>query len=304
MIEIDCAVVGGGAAGLTAAIYLARFRRSVAVFDDGRSRARWIPVSHNHAGFPDGIAGDALLARMRTQAERYGTTYYDRRVEAIEATEGGFTIDAGDTRWRARTVLLATGVVNRRPPMDEATHTAALASGKLRYCPICDGYEVTGRRIAVIGADGHGVDEALFLRTFSDDVTLLPLEKAELDADDRANLARASVTMLTTPLAHIDFSGNAVLIALTDGSKVEVDSVYPALGSDPGSDLARMLGLIPPGELCVTAAEHQETLIEGVYAAGDMVRGLDQISVAMGQAAVAATAMHNRLRELDGATAS
>ena len=86
---LDCLVVGGGPAGLTAAIYLARFRRNFRVIDAGDSRASWIPLSHNHAGFPDGISGDALLARMRAQAERYGAVIERGEVSRLERLDGG-----------------------------------------------------------------------------------------------------------------------------------------------------------------------------------------------------------------------
>jgi thioredoxin reductase (NADPH) len=79
----DALVVGGGPAGLTAAIYLARYHRRVVVVDDGNSRAKWIPLSHNHAGFPDGITGDELLRRMREQAERYGATILTDRINKV-----------------------------------------------------------------------------------------------------------------------------------------------------------------------------------------------------------------------------
>ena len=108
---MDCLVIGGGPAGLTAAIYLARFRRRFLVVDAGASRASWIPVSHNHAGYPDGIAGTDLLARMRAQAERYGAEIIRGRVERLERPAGGgFTaVMADGSRHEAERVLLATG---------------------------------------------------------------------------------------------------------------------------------------------------------------------------------------------------
>ena len=172
--QIDCLIVGGGPAGLTAAIYLARFLRSVAVVDAGGSRARWIPTSHNHAGFPDGITGPELLHRMAEQAERYGAVIHRGKVDHIAPADGGFAITAGDLRLTARAVLIATGTTNHRPPgLDAVAHDAAVAAGLLRYCPVCDGFEARGRRIAVLGSDKHGAAEAQFLRHYSAAVTLL-----------------------------------------------------------------------------------------------------------------------------------
>lgn len=302
----DCAIVGGGPAGLTAAIYLARFRRRVLLFDRGGSRAALIPTSHNHAGFPDGIAGGELLRRMGEQAAKYGA---DLRVGDVAA------VTQADTDWRlsgdgidltARTVLFATGVDNRRPAMDEAVHRAALDAGKLRYCPICDGWEAGGpdfgAHIGVVGAESHGVAEALFLRTFTPHVTLFTLAECELHEKDRKNLADHGVTWDPRPVTAYDFSGDGVRLSFAAGDVAEIDTLYPALGSDPNVALLTALGLRTDGDRCVLAGEHQQLGLKGLYAAGDLVSGLDQISVAMGHAATAAVAIHNDLRERDGAT--
>ncbi|MBV9883837.1 MAG: NAD(P)/FAD-dependent oxidoreductase, partial [Sphingomonadaceae bacterium] len=140
--ELDCLIIGGGPAGLTAAIYLARFHLATRVIDAGNSRARWIPCTHNHAGFPDGISGEELIERMRAQAQLYGATIETERVTRLDRVEGGgFCATWGAGSVSARTILLATGTANRRPPMDESLHDEALARGLIRYCPICDGYE-------------------------------------------------------------------------------------------------------------------------------------------------------------------
>ena len=160
----DCIIIGAGPAGLTAAIYLARFHLKIRLFDDGSSRAALIPRTNNHAGYPDGIPGAELLLLMQRQAERFGAVREEVHVDAIEPGDGGFAVRVGDRAARARTVLLATGVVNNRPDMPRDLHDAALAKGLIRYCPICDGYEVTDKRIGVIGTGEHGMREALFLR--------------------------------------------------------------------------------------------------------------------------------------------
>jgi thioredoxin reductase (NADPH) len=166
---LDCLIVGGGPAGLTAAIYLARFHLDILVVDAGKSRAGWIPCSHNHAGFPDGISGKELLVRMRTQAQKYGAKIVSDRVSKLERDEESKLFNAtwGAGQAQSRTVLLATGVTNRRPPMDEDLHDEALSRGLIRYCPICDGYEVTDKKVGVIGSDSHGVAEAIFIRSYT-----------------------------------------------------------------------------------------------------------------------------------------
>jgi thioredoxin reductase (NADPH) len=154
---VDCLIVGAGPAGLTAAIYAARFHLTVRVIDAGASRAALIACTHNHAGFPEGISGAALLRRMRAQAEQFGADIARGRVLKISGAADDFTALTETGAVQARAVLLATGVSNRRPPIDEAVHAEALRRGYLRYCPVCDGYEVTDRRVAVIGAGTRAV---------------------------------------------------------------------------------------------------------------------------------------------------
>ena len=302
----DCAIIGGGPAGLTAAIYLARFRRRVVLYDRGGSRAALIPTSHNHAGFPEGIAGTELLDRMGEQAARYSADLRVGNVAQVTPVGEDWLLTGEGIALTARTVLFATGVDNRRPDMDEAVHRAALADGKLRYCPVCDGWEAGGpafgARIGVVGAESHGVAEALFLRAFTPHVTLFTLVECELHEKDRKDLADHGVNWDPRPVAAYDFSGKGVRLSFAAGDGAEVDTLYPALGSDPNVALLEALGLRTDEQRCVLTGGHQQLGLRGLYAAGDLVSGLDQISVAMGQAAIAATAIHNDLRERDGAT--
>ena len=132
---LDCLVIGGGPAGLTAAIYLARFHMDILVVDRGKGRAATIPCTRNHAGYPDGISGGELIGLMREQAQKYGAKIIDGTVTRLERDEekGLFKAEWGSGPVRARSVLLATGDSNRRPPIDEALHDEALARGLVRY---------------------------------------------------------------------------------------------------------------------------------------------------------------------------
>lgn len=297
--QCDVLIVGGGPAGLTAAIYLSRYHRRVIVVDAGHSRAKWIPRSHNHAGFPDGINGEDLLGRMREQAERFGTTIVTGLIEELEGGIDSFEARGAGIAFTARAVVLATGVENRRPAMDAATHRDALDRGLLRYCPVCDGYEVTGQAIGVIGANHHGVAEALFLRTFSDDVTLLTHESVELSETDRISLSSAGINVQESPIDALEFA-DAAVVRLRDGGLYRFDTIYPALGSDSNNALAKSLGLTLSDDRCIVVDPKQRSSAAGIYAAGDIVMSLDQISVAMGHAAIAATTLHNDLRQRDG----
>ena len=290
--DFDCLVIGGGPAGLTAAIYLTRFHLTSKVVDSGESRAKWIPNTHNHAGYPDGIAGTELLDRMREQAQKYGTSIVSGRVTRIDPVEGGFRAEWGSGSGTARTVLIATGVHNRRPPMDLELHDEALGRGLIRYCPICDGYEVTDKKVGVIGSGEHGVAEAVFIRSFTADVTLIaPHEAHSLSEADQAKLEDYGIVTVDGPCHAVAAHDDCIVVATADGHHA-FDSVYPALGSDTRTELAEQLGcVLKDGNIRVDS--HQRTSVPGVYAAGDVVLGLDQISHAMGEGGVAATTIRN-----------
>ena len=293
----DCIIIGAGPAGLTAAIYLARYHLAVRLLDSGLSRAATIPRTRNHAGFPDGIAGRDLVALMRTQAEHYGAVIERIEATAIERDGDDFAVTTTSGRLRARTVLLATGVVNNRPEMPDALHDAALARGLIRYCPICDGYEVTDKRVGVIGDGAHGMREALFLRGYTRDLTLIaPTGALTLDPDCCAALDEAGIRRVDGPCDGFAIEGDHIVVETADGP-IRFDSIYPAMGSVIRSDLAVAAGARATDEGCLDVDEHQRTSVPGLFAAGDVVRGLDQISHAMGEAGVAATAIRNLLSD-------
>ena len=294
---LDCLIIGGGPAGLTAAIYLARFHLDILVVDGGKSRASWIPCTRNHAGFPDGINGEELLQRMRDQACKYGAKIESEFVTTLGRDEqtGMFTATWGSGEATARMVLLATGVSNRRPPMDEELHDDALSRGLVRYCPICDGYEVTDKKVGVIGSDSHGVAEAVFLRSYTADVTLIAPDKAlRLKPEDNQKLKEAGIDCVDGPAQAVAFAKDCITVDTAEGHYT-FDSIYPALGSDTHTQLAEMVGAKLASDGCILCDDHQRTSVPGLYAAGDVVHGLDQIGHAMGEGGVAATSIRNDL---------
>jgi thioredoxin reductase (NADPH) len=294
---LDCLIVGGGPAGLTAAIYLARFRLDILVVDSGKSRAASIPCTRNHAGFPEGIGGEELLQRMRDHACKYGAKIVTEFVTKLERDDesGLFTAIWGSGSATARTVLLATGVSNRRPPMDEELHDDALARGLIRYCPICDGFEVTDKRVGVIGSDSHGVAEAVFIRSYTADVTLIAPDTAlKLKPEEQQKLKEAGIDCADGPAQAVAITGDCIVIDTAEGHHA-FDSVYPALGSDTHTQLGEMVGAKLADDGCFLCDDHQRTSVTGLYAAGDIVHGLDQISHAMGEGGVAATTIRNDL---------
>jgi thioredoxin reductase (NADPH) len=290
---LDCLVIGAGPAGLTAATYLTRFHRRIVAIDAGKSRARWIPSSHNCPGFPFGVAGTALLAKLHAQATGYGAEVVEGCIAKLERDDDGFVATAADGRqWRARHVILATGIVDRMPPMPGLEE--AIARNVVRLCAVCDGYEASDERIAVYAPVDEAIRHAVFLRTFSRQVAAVRSEDGEPSPQCAAMAKEAKVSVLPRA-SSLEHDGACCVFRLDDGSVHRFETVYPVLGGTAQSQLAVALGaqVDDNGELRVDA--HQQTSIDGLYAIGDIVSALNQISVAVGHAAIAATAVHNRL---------
>ena len=292
---VDCLIVGAGPAGLTAAIYLARFRRSVALVDSGSSRASYIPLSHNYPGFPQGISGDELLQRLRSQAERHGVTVTRGRIDSLAPVDGGFHACVGDENLFARKVLLATGIVDKEPEMRNLRE--AIDKGAIRLCPICDAFEVVDRKVAVYGPASCSVGHAIFMRTYSRDVTFLPTRGDVVpDEAQRTGLEAAGIRRVERAVCEIFLASDGRAGARMEGGEEHLfDTIYVALGCVARAELAVALGarVSDTGELVVD--DHLRTSVAGLYAAGDVVSALNQISVATGHAAIAATDIHNQL---------
>jgi thioredoxin reductase (NADPH) len=293
---LDCLIIGAGPAGLTAATYLTRFHRRVALVSAGPSRAHYIPVSHNCPGFPFGVSGTQLLARMTEQGNHYGVSVVDARIQRVQQRENGFVAYSDNQSWSAQTVLLATGIVDRLPPIADVEK--GIANAVIRICAVCDGYEASDHRIAVYGPASSVIQHASFLRTYSRHVTAILSEPGQLTPAhlDLASLLSIPVLPSPTTVELVGTSDNMTVCKVTWQDHTETfDSFYPVLGEEAKAGLATALGarVDDDGELVVS--DHLETSVDGLYAVGDVVSALNQISVAVGHAAIAATAIHHRL---------
>ncbi|QNA91080.1 NAD(P)/FAD-dependent oxidoreductase [Massilia sp. Dwa41.01b] len=296
----DTLVIGGGPGGLTAAIYLRRFTRNIVVVDKGNSRLCLIPVSHNYPGFPEGVPGSQLLVNLTNQLKNYGGSVQHGEITDLRLVDGVFIgdylDDAGATHQiRAQTVLLATGVADCGLPVEDWNE--AVHAGAVRLCPVCDGYDVRDRRIAVVTSATNPVGHALFMRTFSADVTLFDRGKESMLTDEeRHRIEVAGVRYIESPLLGVTMSPDMKPILNTaDGESREFDVFYPMLGESARSKLAAALGAETGDCDKLKVDDHGRTNVPGLYAIGDVVQGLNQIAVAAGQAAIAATAIHNAL---------
>lgn len=293
MEPLDTIVVGAGPAGLTAAIYLGRYRRHCVVLEDGQSRAQWIPTSHNIPGFPSGVGGEEFLGSLRSQALKYGASIERAQVTDVSLIDGIFHLKTSAGQYQSRYVLLATGVRDHLPLIQGASE--AVMRSLLRFCPICDAFEAIDKRIAVIGDGPLGEREAEFLSTYSNQITVLHLGSQKPSSAPGPPNSK-NIESIPIQLSDLSIDENQVVLATPKGVR-RFDVLYLALGCSPQHDLARRLGArCDEGALTVNA--HQETSVPGLYAAGDVVRGLNQVVVAAAESAIAATDIHNRLRKL------
>jgi thioredoxin reductase (NADPH) len=285
MQPYDCAVVGGGPAGLLAAVYLARFRRRTLVVHDGQSRARWIPRTRNVPGYPHGIEGKELLERLAEQAARYELDRVATRVVSLDGSAGDFVLNGDGGPWHARRVILATGVHDIIPE-DLRMLWPLVSQGLVRLCPVCDAFELCDKRIGLLARGGHAEREAKMLSVFGD-VTVLTHGGGDISQAFRSVRRRISSVKET----------QGVAVILEDGESLEFDALYVGFGVEVYSGLAAKLGARCDEAGFLFVDQKQQTSVPGLYAAGDVVQSLSQISVAFGQAAIAASAINVALNE-------
>lgn len=290
--RLDCLIIGGGPAGLTAAIYLSRFRRDIMLVDGGASRAALIPATHNYPGFAGGINGIDLLASLRGQAEDHGAVLEKGQIDTLRRSDDGFVATLHGETVTAANVLLATGIVDEAPALP-GLHDIVCRGG-IRFCPICDGYEALDKRIGVLGPLAQAARKAIFLRSYSRDVTVLPLGTPD-DADEIARLDASGIALIREHVVDIKMHDEMIRADLASGQAIELDVLYPAMGAKVRSELATALGARCNDTGCLYVDAQQQSSVPGLFAAGDVTIDLHQISVATGQAAVAATAVHNVL---------
>lgn len=298
---VDAVVVGGGPAGLSAAIYLGRARRSVAVFDCRRpGRSDWSQVNHNYLGFPDGISAVELGEHGRNQAERFGARFYEAEVAFLTQEHDLFQARAPDRTVSARAVVLATGVTDRWvqfPGYED------FIGRTLHWCIVCDGYEMRDQRVLVVGNDDQIADLAVQMLTYAKQVTLvtnsgsLGLPPAALHELDAHNI-RVVVGRITGATAKA--KGVFKAVQVEGGDDIELDHMFSHQGSDPNNALARALGLKLNAEGFIDIDTEGRTSLAGVYAAGDVTCLFGhQVAAAVHEGATVANALNADLFQRD-----
>ncbi|GAB7093399.1 NAD(P)/FAD-dependent oxidoreductase [Halolamina litorea] len=296
--EYQVAVVGGGPAGLTAALYTTRLGHDTVLINRGGGRAAMMQDTHNVIGITEETSGAELLQTATEQVESYGADTVRGYVSDVHGGVGNFTLDVGDDSYTAERVVLATGFSDERPdpPLPRTGRG-------LHYCLHCDAYMFIDESVYVMGTGESAAHVAMIMLNFTDEVDLL-LRGAEPEWSDTTDeqLRAHPVEIIDEEITGMNTGDDGWLesFEFEDGTVREYRGGFPMFGSDYHAELADVLGLKrvdDDGEEAVEVDDHGRTSVEGVFAVGDLTPGHNQIPVAMGEGAKAGIALHYDLRE-------
>jgi thioredoxin reductase (NADPH) len=288
----DALVVGGGPAGLSAALYLGRYNRDVLVFDTGRGRSAHHQINHNYLGFPEGLPITALRELGRAQLDRYvNVKVLDHTIESISGdAEHGFTARAQGHSWRGRAVVLATGVLDHYPRFEG---WEPCVGRSLFWCITCDGYENRGRNVLVVGHNDEAAGEAMQLRTLTDRIRLLTNSQVnEISEKFQRRLVAAKIPVVHDKIDCVRSEDGLISEVITvGGHKLDVEAMFSIQGASPQTGLARQLGVALAENGWIQVDTEQQTSVPGVYAAGDVTAlHSHQVTTAVHEGAQAASA--------------
>ena len=294
----DVVIVGGGPAGLSAALVLGRCRRRVLLCDAGTPRNARARELHGYLT-RDCIPPLDLLRAGRNELTPYGIEFRDGRVSAISHIPEGFTVTLADGgRADARTVLMASGVTDELPDIPGLDECYGISAHHCRYC---DGWEERDKAIAIIGNGAPGTSLALSLRTWSDRVTLYVNGRAQLGRAHRTRLAAHDVDIHEGRIARVEHEGGRVRsLALESGDRVSCDAIFFSGHQHPQSDMPKQLGCDLTKHDLVKTDHLGQTCVPGIYVAGDASRDVQFAIVAAAEGAKAAVAINKALQARAG----
>ena len=288
--------MGGGPAGLAAAIATGRMNRRAVCLEAGTPRTAHAPCYHNYLGFPRGISGQELLGLGREQARRWGAVMVSAAVTAVEIDAGGppgFVLVTTEGTYRASGVVFATGVKDRQL---RCGNLYGETRHGVHYCVVCDGLEVRGQRVAVVGSGAHAVSTIEALRDFTSDLHLLVDGEPAPGGSLARQLEEWGVRIYPAPLEEYRCGANGVRFASTD-DPAPFPHVFIATGVIPRTDVAQALGCRLDDEEYIATDERQATSVPFVYAAGDCDGGRKQVTQAMAEGETAGIELARQLRE-------
>ncbi len=290
----DCAIIGGGPAGLSAAIYMGRMMRSVIVIDDHEGRSTWHQVNHNYLGFIDGVHATALREIGAAQSAQYGAVFLNARAEEVtDAGEGEkerFRILTNRGEVMSRTLVIANGVTDSFPEFEGSMECIGKS---MFWCIICDGYESVGKRIVVLGHNNRAASLCLELLHFTEHVTLVSWDKAfDIDAAKMQVLKEHGINLYDSACSLYQCSaGQLSSVTLADNRILEVDRLFVTQWIEPNTQLAKQLNITVDEHGYIIADAEGATNVSGVYAAGDITRLHNhQVASAVHEGGMAASA--------------
>ena len=302
--EYEIAVVGGGPAGLTTALYGARLGHETVLIDRGGGRAAMMADTHNVIGVTEEVSGNELLATGRDQVQSYGGAFErDFVTDVVETEDGRFRLSTNDAEFLAERVVLATGFSDERPDPPLPRNAKGL-----HWCLHCDAYMFVDEPVYVMGHGEAAAHVAMIMLNMTDDVDLLTRgAEPTWSEETAAQLEAHPVDVVHEDIAGIENdpdSGWLEAMEFEGGARREYRGGFPMYGSDYNTALAEGLGcdLTDGGEVDVD--DHGRTSVDGVYAVGDVTPGHNQVPVALGQGAKAGIALHKGLREFPRSTES
>lgn len=281
----DVIVVGGGPAGISAAIYLQRFKRDVLVLMKDQGALAKSDAIENYYGIVEAVSGTELIARGVAQAERLGVKVRKEEVLSIEAGDG-FVVKTGQTVYTAKAVLLATGMSRTNLKVRRYNDFVGLG---ISFCAVCDGFLYRQKRIGIVGNGEFMLEELEVLRNFSKDLTVFT------NGEKLAHTPE-SVKIVAEPLVEILGTDRLSGVA-TATSHYPLDVLFVAIGTASASDFAIRIGAMMDTNKIVVDANFM-TNIEGLFAAGDCIGGLAQVAKAVSDGAQAGIAMHKHLKSI------
>ncbi|WP_409301060.1 NAD(P)/FAD-dependent oxidoreductase [Peribacillus sp. SCS-155] len=293
----DCIIIGGGIAGLQAAIQLGRYNHDILVIDSNHGRSTICKGYHNILGWPDGVSGDELRKLGRQHAEKYGVEFSLDKVIHLAKSDGGFKLATEQNKeYTAKTVFLATGLVDHLPNIENLYPCL----GKNIYvCPDCDGYEITGHKTAVLGGGKTGVNISLILTYWSKDITFINHTKAKLEDQQLAALRKHDIQVIDQPIEKVLLNENEELTGflLQNGETVEATRGFTGFsGNKINTELAEQVGIeLNDTNHVIVNPRTKETNVEGIWSGGDMIAHSEQVTISMGDGSQAAIWIHKRL---------
>jgi thioredoxin reductase (NADPH) len=292
----EAIIIGGGLAGLSAAIYLGRSRRDTLLIHTGRSMAKWEAEVQNYLGFPDGIEGAELLARGMAQVSRYDLAVTEDDIQSLVPDNGVFLLRSANQAYRAKRVLIATGLTHLPP---EIPGVRECLGRSLFFCKDCDAYRVQGKRIVIIGRHNEAADYALAMLLFSPSVMISTNGGTPAwDSDHAGWLREYRIAVRADRICSVEHDdGSLQALTFERGDPVKIDAVFTTRGDMYHNDLAESAGAALDHEGQILVDEHLKTSVPGLYAAGCVTPANCQMIIAAGQGAIAAQAINRDLFE-------